>query len=280
MGEIDRMITFHTDVRKEGTGRLTVIELTFNPKEVFGISKGSIHVDGTINGVAYRSKLLSRGNGKYLLIVDKALQKSIGFTGQPMAVEVTMSLDELTLNTNSLKEVDTVTSDMNVIYAIKTRHSIRQFTDKPIPQEVLNTILQAGLEAPTAKNKRPYHFIVVTNRQMLTELAQNNSNVSMLEYAACGIVICGDKNMEGMKEFLYADCAAATQNMLLCLHGLGLGGVWCGVVANSSWRKEIISILRLPLKVEPISVIALGYSKEVKETTSRWEPDKIHYDRW
>ena len=102
----------------------------------------------------------------------------------------------------------------------------------------------------------------------------------MLGSAAGAIVICGDKNIEGMKEFLYADCAAATQNILLGIHGLGLGGVWCGVASNSDWRKWMIAALELPSKLEPVAVIAFGWPDEEKELRGRWEPGKIHYDKW
>ena len=61
-----------------------------------------------------------------------------------------------------------------------------------------------------------------------------------------------------MKEFLYADCAADAQNILLGIHGLGLGGVWCGVASSSDWRKLLIAVLELPSKLEPVAVIAFS----------------------
>lgn len=79
---------------------------------------------------------------------------------------------------------------------------------------------------------------------------------------------------------MYADCAAAVQNILLGIHGLGLGGVWCGVASNSDWRKLIIAALELPSKMEPVSVIAFGWPDEEKELCHRWVPGKIHYDKW
>ena len=102
----------------------------------------------------------------------------------------------------------------------------------------------------------------------------------MLKDAACGIVVCGDRNNEGRKEFLYEDCAAATQNILLSSHGLGLGAVWCGVVQNSDWKKLIIDTLNLPLKIEPVSVIALGYPDECRQAEERWDSGKVHFDKW
>ena len=145
---------------------------------------------------------------------------------------------------------------------------------------MVNTVLCAGMCAPTAKNKRPYHFIVIRDRHILSDLARHNPNAAMLEFSAGAIVICGDKNREGLKEFLYADCAAATQNMLLSIHGLGLGGVWCGVASNSEWRKLLIEQLTLPNKLEPVSVNGFGWPDEGKELNSRWDTAMVHYDKW
>lgn len=275
------METFDAEILKDASGRLTIVELPFQAREAFGKPKGTIFVKGTMNGTEYRSKLLSRGSGKFVMVLDKAMQKSAGFDGKTtLCAHFTMTSDDLQDEAGSDREPDLLTCDMDVLTAIKTRQSIRKFTTRPIKEKSLRTILSAGLSAPTAKNKRPYHFIVIQNREILTLLARHNPNAPMLESAACAIVVCGDKNREGMREFLYSDCAAATQNMLLCIHGLGLGGVWCGVAAHSDWQKLIIDRLALPPKSEPISVIALGYPNETKALRPQWDPKKIHYDKW
>lgn len=274
------MEIFEAQVKKEGEGKLTIAELPFNAREVFSKPKGTIYVAGTIDGFAYRSRLISRGGGRYIMTLDKAMQKSIGFDGEAMTVRITMTPEEVNVRQARELPLTGVTCEMDVITAIKTRQSIRKFTTEPVGEEKLNMILSAGLCAPSAKNKRPCHFIVIGDRQILSDLARNHSNASMLESAAYGIVICGDKNTEGMKEFLYADCAAAAQNMLLSIHGLGLGGVWCGVAANSDWRKRLTDKLELPQKLEPVAVIALGCPDETKKICPRWDREKIHFDRW
>ena len=274
------MEIFEASIYRDDAGRRTFLEIPFNARERFCKPKGTIYVSGTINGVAYRSKLLSRGGGKFLMVLDKALQKSIGFDGEIMNAHIAMSSEELVSAGKKQEEPVVISSGMDVLTAIKTRQSIRKFTSRPIGDDMVTTMLCCGMYAPTAKNKRPYHFIVIRNRQLLAELASQNSQAAMLESAAGAIVICGDKNIEGMKEFLYADCAAATQNILLGIHGLGLGGVWCGVASNSDWRKRMIAALELPVKLEPVAVIAFGWPDEEKELRGRWEPEKIHYDRW
>ncbi|MCR1838934.1 nitroreductase family protein [Murimonas intestini] len=274
------MERFNALIKKDGSGRLTIIEIPFNAKEVFHKSRGAIYVSGTINGIEYRSKLLSRGSGKFVMVLDKAMQKSIGFDGQEMTVNITMASEDLEAVAGEPDKIVDVTCGLDVLTAIKTRQSIRKFTAKPVSEDMVSAILYAGMCAPTAKDKRPYHFIVIRDRCVLSMLAQQNSNAAMLESSAGAIIVCGDKSREGIKEFLYADCAAAAQNILLCIHGLGLGGVWCGVVPNSDWRKLLIGQLALPNKLEPISVIAFGWPDEEKELCPRWETAKVHYDKW
>lgn len=274
------MEQFDALIKKDDSGRLTIVEVPFDARTVFNKPKGTIYVSGTINNIAYRSKLLSRGGGKFIMVLDKAMQKSVGFDGQAMTVNITMSAEDLPPVRNVPEKPAEITCGMDVLTAIKTRQSIRKFSSKPVSQDMVNTVLCAGMCAPTAKNKRPYHFIVVRDRHMLSVLARHNSNAAMLESASGAIVVCGDKNREGLKEFLYADCAAATQNMLLSIHGLGLGGVWCGVASNSEWRKLLIEQLTLPNKLEPVSVIGFGWPDEGKELNSRWDTAMVHYEKW
>lgn len=274
------MERFDALIKKDDSGRLTVVEIPFNAREVFCKSKGTIYVRGTINGIEYRGKLLSRGSGKFVMVLDKAMQKSIGFNGQAMPANITMSSEDLKVVTEEPDKIANIKCDIDVLTAIKTRQSIRKFSTGPVSEDMVTTILYAGMCAPTARDKRPYHFIVIRDKSILSMLARHNSNAAMLEFSAGAIIICGDKNREGIKEFLYADCAAAAQNILLSIHGLGLGGVWCGVVPNSDWRKLIIEHLALPHKLEPISVIAFGWPDEEKKLRSRWEKAVVHYDKW
>ncbi|BCN30932.1 nitroreductase family protein [Anaeromicropila herbilytica] len=274
------MEIFNTEIIKDESGRLTYIELPFNAKEVFDKQKGAIFVIGTINDVPYRNKLISRGGGKQIMTIDKSMQKELDFIGEKMSVHITMAPENNEIeNENSLIPSLSVSS-IDVVTAIKTRRSIRKFTSEPISESMLNTVLQSGMYAPSAKGKCPCHFVVIQNRDMLMELSESNYNASMLGGAACGIVVCGDKNIEGIKEFIYADCAAAVQNMLLSIHGLGLGGVWCGVRANSDWHKLIVNKLNLPLKVDPFAIIAFGHPDEERVSRELWDASSVHYDIW
>lgn len=273
------MEIFDAPIHKDAQGRFTFLEIPFDARKRFCKPKGTMYVSGTINDIQYRGKLLSRGGGNYVMVVNQSLQKSIGFDGKEMSVHITMSLEKLE-STCIQGESVTLNSNIDVLTAMKTRRSIRQFTSQPVEEAMVTMMLSCGMYAPTAKNKRPCHFIVIRERALLRKLALQNSQAAMLENAAGAILVCGDKNLEGTKEFLYADCAAATQNILLGIHGLGLGGVWCGVAPNSDWKKLIIDRIELPIKLEPVAVIAYGWPNEEKEICNRWDRERIHYDKW
>ena len=85
------------------------------------------------------------------------------------------------------------------IETIMTRTSIRSFTDQEVDNETVETLLRAGMAAPTAVNAQPWHFVVVNERAKLDELAGSNRHGDMLRQAPLAIVVCGnmEKAMQG-----------------------------------------------------------------------------------
>ena len=175
------MEIFESPIHKDDIGRRTFLEIPFDARVRFCKPKGTIYVSGTINGTSYRGKLLSRGGGKFLMVLDKTLQMSIGFDGRTMNAHVTMSSEELEPAGRKQEEPVAVSSGMDVLAAIKTRQSIRKFTSRPVGDDMVTAMLCCGMYAPTAKNKRPWHFIVIRNRQLLAELASQNSQATMMD---------------------------------------------------------------------------------------------------
>lgn len=266
-------------VKTDRKGGLTYIELPFNAAKEFN-SKGRIKVQGTINGFSYRSSLISRGNGSYILTIDKKMQKEIGI-GDNDTLLVTMEADNLAVKEkldSSIAKIEI--SNMDVLTAIRTRRSIRKFSKKTIDEEALNTIMEAGFCAPSSKNKRPWHFILVKEREKLIKIAENDSNHKFISESYCCIVVCGDKNTQGMYDFILEDCSAAVQNMLLAAHGLGIGAVWCGLMKGTNALKFIIELFELPTKIIPVAMIAFGYPDENKESFERFDVSKVHYEKW
>lgn len=184
------------------------------------------------------------------------------------------------MTNDKTKEPTALRSNVDVLTAIRNRRSIRHYKPDAVDEATLTTILQAGLCAPTAMNRRPFHFVVVQDKQTLATLAAGKKHAWMLADAPAGIIICGDNAVEERPDSLYADCFAATQNMLLAIHGLHLGGVWLGVTANSEWYEVIKEVLQLPESIIPTAVISLGHPREQKPLPATWEPEKIHYETW
>jgi len=170
---------------------------------------------------------------------------------------------------------------MDTIKCIKTRRSIRKYLEnKPVLPEHAQVMIEAGMYAPTARNLRGWHFIVVDDKDKLIRLSEVHPYGKMLAQASMGILVCGDTGIEPNESYNAINCAAATQNILLAAHDLGLGAVWLGVYPRKERMTGIAQVLNLPEHVVPVSLICIGYPDEIKETPERLERGKIHYNSW
>lgn len=265
------------DIKKDGNKVLAY--LPFDPRTEFHIPKGTIYVKCVLENIQFKSKLMSKGSGKYCIFFSKQLLKEIGIDGEEkLNVHLNIELDTIT-SIPTLVEIPEMLHN-EVLKAISQRASIREFNDKDINQVQLNTILNAGLCAPSATNKRPFHFVLTKDREKMVSIIGNNHYVKMLRSATACIIVCGDKVIQGIPEWLLADCSAATQNILLAIHSLGLGGVWCGVKQGSDFYKGIVKEFSLPNHIRPVSLIAFGYPIEEKIQSNRFEFGKIHLESW
>lgn len=263
------------NIIKEGNSVLAY--LPFNPRIEFDIPKGSIYVKCIVNETEFKSKLMPRGNEKYAIFFSKQLIKNLGLSEEEH-FEVPLSIDKERVINTQLIEPELLDND--TMRSIRERASIRSFNNKEISDLVLDTILNAGLCAPSATNKRPFHFVVTRSKEKMAQITENNAYAKMLKSSAACIIVCGDKIVQGIPEWLIEDCSAATQNMLLAIHSLGLGGVWCGVKQSSDFYKDIVREFHLPGHIRPISLIAFGYTEEKKVQQNRYEINKIHIEEW
>ncbi len=169
---------------------------------------------------------------------------------------------------------------MDTTKAILKRRSIRKYNKKPIPKQLVDEMLRAAMYAPSARNFRPWQFIVVDQRKILDELSELHPYAKMLREATLAILVCGDFSREKEIGYLAVNCAAATQNILLSAYALGLGSVWLGVYPREARMNDIRQFLSLPHHIVPISLIAIGWPAEEKSQPERFEEGKVHYNRW
>lgn len=169
---------------------------------------------------------------------------------------------------------------MELTEAINTRRSIRRFTSEPVSEGDLNEILHAAMQAPSARNEQSWHFVVITERKTLDAIAEGHPYAKMLHEAPVAVAVCGELTNETRQRYWMFDCACATQNLLLSAHAHGLGGVWVAIYP----REERIALLRwllgLPENIVPLNVIPLGHPAEQKEPSERFDPEKVHFDRF
>lgn len=169
---------------------------------------------------------------------------------------------------------------MDALQAILTRRSIRKYRKDPVPQDLVRGVIEAAMFAPSAGNEQPWHFIVIDDRRLLDEIPSFHPHSLMLREANVAVLICGDLDLERHAGYWTQDCAAATQNLLLAAHAKGLGGVWLGVYPREERVRGLRDLLQIPEKVVPFSLIPLGYPAEEKPRPHRFNPARIHRNRW
>ena len=170
---------------------------------------------------------------------------------------------------------------METLEAIFTRRSVRKYTPQTIPDELVIELLAASMQAPSAGNQQPWHFILVTDRDQLASLADVLPDGKMLKNAPIGIVICADLELEQYPGYWVQDCSNAAMSILLAAHDRGLGAVWVGVYPVEERVVNLKQILGLPASVIPLNVIPLGYPAAMPEQVERrFKETRLHRDRW
>lgn len=168
----------------------------------------------------------------------------------------------------------------DVLTVIHRRKSVRKYLDKPVEREQLITLLKAGMAAPTAADRRPWEFVVVTDKALLDSLATVSPTSKMVGNAAAAIVVCGDTRRALNSNVWTQDCSAATQNILLAAEGIGLGAVWCGIYPEYFKYNHIRRIFDIPMEVIPMSLISIGWPTGEEKPKEKYDPSNIHWNEW
>ena len=179
------------------------------------------------------------------------------------------------------KSQDSAGASASALDVIMTRTSIRAFTGEPVSQDLLETILKAGMAAPTGMNAQPWRFVVITDQDKIKEIFGTGFRSEMFTTAGAIIVVCGEAETDGRPNmFWYEDCSAATENILLAAHALGLGAVWTAGYPAMERVAPIAEALGIPSNVLPLCVVPVGYPAEDPEPKDKWKPENIHWEKW
>lgn len=178
---------------------------------------------------------------------------------------------------------------------IKQRRSIRSFKDEQIKEEELQAVLEAGLCAPSAANQA-WHFTVIQNKELLDRLNReakkaaallgiehltelgSNEHFNCLYGAPTLILVSGDEQQPSIQ----AECAAATQNLLLAAESIGLGACWIYFVIIAFFPSENVELLKelgIPEGYKPYQSVVLGYKNDTVVHVADRKPNLITYIR-
>lgn len=174
-------------------------------------------------------------------------------------------------------------SENPVLHNIHQRKSVRSYTGQEVSEEQLIALVKAGMAAPTARNRQPWQFVVLRDKEMMTGLADKLPYAKMLASAAAAIVVCGDLEIAkaGNSEDMWMlDCSAATQNILLAAESMGLGGVWTACYPYEDRMQAISVVVGLPEHVLPLCVIPIGYPTGIDKPKDKWKPERLHWNSW
>jgi len=174
---------------------------------------------------------------------------------------------------------------MEIFECIKSRRSKRLFLDKEIPENLIKELLECAISAPSSRNCQPWHFVLVRDKNVKTQLAElkETGNDQHILTAPISIVVCVDINKSPARWI--EDGVTAAENILLAAHNAGLGAVYVTgfSTADSKITKEIIKILNLPENLTPVSILPIGYpdpSEKIEEKALSDLNEITHYDKW
>ena len=158
---------------------------------------------------------------------------------------------------------------MSVFDTILGRRSIRRYEDKEIPETVLDQILEAGRQAPSAVNRQPYRLVVVTDSSLKKELKGMFSR--FLEKAPVVVVGCADVNARLTGKWATIDTAIALENMVIQAWSQGVGSCWIGSFNEDKIKKA----LKVPEKWKIVALVSFGYPAEEPKPRKKKQKDEL-----
>ena len=156
---------------------------------------------------------------------------------------------------------------------ITRRRSIRRYQTDVVEEEKIRLLLEAAMAAPSADNMRPWHFVVVRDAKLRSELSRVHRWAKMAADAPVVFVVLGDATVS--PDSWIEDCSAATENLLLAAANIGLGAVWVGL--RGAYEQRVRELVEAPTHMRVLCMVPVGYPAEEKPARSQYEQRKV---RW
>jgi len=179
----------------------------------------------------------------------------------------------------SARETEPAKDTFSVIHS---RKSVKSFTGAAVSTENLDKIIRAGMAAPTAVNKQPWSFVVVTDKKQIDALAAGLPTARGIDKAGAVIIVCTEPEKAHLqsKDFAIIDASLASENILLATEAMGLGGHWTASYPYEDKMKHVRMVLGIPANVIPLNVILVGVPTGEDKPKDKYQKDKIHWGKW
>lgn len=175
------------------------------------------------------------------------------------------------------KQDETTLKSKAVLENIAERKSVRKYLNKSVEEDKIEAMVKAGMAAPSGMDRRPWEFVVVTDREALDSMAAKLPYAKMLTNAPLAIVVCGDTTRSS---YWYLDCSAATQNVLLAAEALGLGAVWTAAYPYEDRIDVVRQNTGLPENIVPLCVIPIGYPDGPQKAKDKFDLQRVHRNKY
>ncbi|MFH1782439.1 MAG: nitroreductase family protein [Candidatus Omnitrophota bacterium] len=164
---------------------------------------------------------------------------------------------------------------MEFFDVIRNRKSVREYSEKKIENELIEKIIDSGRVAATARNEQPWEFVATYDKKILTEISSFCPNGPFIKDANCLIALFSKDT-----KYYIEDLSAATQNMLLAIEALGLGGCWIAG-DKKDYTERVRKIFNVPEGYKLVSMISVGYPKKPQGPKNKKElKEMLHWERW
>lgn len=174
----------------------------------------------------------------------------------------------------------TPTPTMDAITAIRTRRSVRSYTDQEVSDAQVKELLGAAMSAPSAGNEQPWEFVIIRDKDTLEKVSGINRFADYAKNAPVCILVCGNLNRDKYGGYWVEDAAAATQNILLAAHAMGLGAVWTGIYPMGDRIQGFRDLIDAPQNIVPLALVVIGHPKNSPSPIDRFDENKVHRERW
>jgi len=180
-----------------------------------------------------------------------------------------------------------------VMQNILSRKSVRSYTGDTIPAEVMENLLKAAMAAPSAVDRRPWSIIVMTDKEQYATVFEGNFNMQKFMESGAVVILCADTTFTApmrddpdgpavtqVNQMWRDDMGAVTENFLLAAEAYGLGACWTACYPYHDRMDPIRKALQLPPTVVPYAVVPVGYPSGENTPKDKWDPARVHYNRW